>query len=64
MKSEKPRLHNYDVLNEASIHRTNAKYKKKFCFDRKRTSLVKKGQNMLHKLSFDANSMVISYWEV
>ena len=35
-----------------------------FCFDRKRTSLVNKGKNMLHKLSL--NNMAISYrqaWE-
>ena len=26
-------------------------------------TLVNKGQNMLHKLSLDANSLAISYWQ-
>ena len=33
-------------------------------FIRKRTSLVYKGQNVLHKVSFDTNSMAILDWQI
>ena len=49
-----------DILYTQPTHRLN----QTGCYVRKRTSLVNKGQNMLHKLSFEANSMAISYLQV
>ena len=33
-------------------------------FVRNRTSLVNKDQHILHKLSLDAHTMAVSYWQV
>ena len=36
---------------------------KQMCHFARKTNLVNKGQNMLHKLSLDASDMAISYWQ-
>ena len=43
----------HDVLSEADINRNNVKPQQMCYFAIKRTSLVNKAQNMLHKLRLD-----------
>ena len=53
-----------DVLREAGIHRTNTKSQTNMLFCQKEDQFRKQRPNLLHKLSLDANSIAISYWQI
>ena len=53
-----------DILREAGIHIASTKYQTNMLISRNMTGFVSKGQNMLHKLNLDTNSMIMSYWRI
>ena len=54
-----------DVLREAGIHTEQSQSLKQTCYlARKKSNIVSKVQNILHKSSVDANSMAMSYRQV
>ena len=53
-----------DVLRAASIHTSKENSQSNVLLCQNGTRLVNKGESILHKLSFDTNSMAIFYCQV